>query len=133
MFDGKLPGRPRRFRWILGFLAIVAVTAVAGMLLLQRRAQPTDLTPPQPVSVVSDRPGGSRRAPGAVVNEAEAIRLLRRHLVSTGIGNECVAISSQGVRGNEYRLTAVNSCEQTRLGRFVVDGRTQTVRSAGAR
>lgn len=133
MFDGKLPGRPRRFRRVLGFLAVALVTAAAGMLLLQRRAQPTELTTPQPVAVVTDRPGGSRRAAGAVVNEAEAIRLLRRHLVSTGIRNECVAISSQGVRGNEYRLTAVNRCEETRLGRFVVDGRTQEIRPGSAR
>ncbi len=103
------------------------------MMLLQRRAQPTELTTPRPVAVVTDRPGGSRRAAGAVVNEAEAIRLVRRHLVAKGIRNECIAISSQGVRGKEYRLTAVDSCEQTRLGRFVVDGRTQGVRSAGAR
>lgn len=133
VFDGKLPGRRRRFRWIFGFLAIAGITGAAGMMLLQRRAQPTELTTPRPVAVVTDRPGGSRRAAGAVVNEAEAIRLVRRHLVAKGIRNECIAISSQGVRGKEYRLTAVDSCEQTRLGRFVVDGRTQGVRSAGAR
>jgi hypothetical protein len=128
VFDGKMPGRPRRIRWVFGFLAIAILTTAAGLLLLQRRAQPTVVTAPQPIAVVSDRPGGSKRAAGAVVNEAEAIRLLRRHLVATGLKSECVVISSQGVRENLYRLTAIDRCEETRLGRWVVDGKTQDVR-----
>ena len=128
VFDGKMPGRPRRMRWIFVVVAIAILIAAAGMFLLQRRSQPAEVTAPPPVSVVSDRPGGSKRASGAVVNEAEAIRLLRRHLVATGIKNECVVISSQGVRENLYRLTAIDRCEETRLGRWVVDGKTQDVR-----
>lgn len=127
LFDGKAPRKPRRGRWIIGFLLILVLTVAAGWLILQRRADPTELTAPQPVSVVSDRPGGSRRAAGATINEAEAIRILRRHLVQRGIANECIAISSQGPRQSSYDLTAVDRCAGTRLGRFVVDGKTETV------
>ena len=128
LFDGRLPRKPRRGRWIIVFLLILTLTVAAGWLILQRRGSPTELTEPQTISVVSDRPGGSRLARGATVNEAEAIRLLRRHLTSRGIANECIAVSSQGPRQGSYDLTAVDSCAGTRLGRFIVDGKTQAVR-----
>jgi len=127
VFDGRAPGKSRRGFWIAVFVSILLATVAIGWLILQRRAGPAALTEPQPVSVVSDRPGGSRRAPGATINEAEAIRVLRGHLVATGIAPDCVVISSQGPAGGRYRLTAINRCDETRLGRFVVDGKTGAV------
>ena len=123
LFDGRiLRRRTGRGKWVVVFVLILAATAAAGWLVLHRRAEPTSLTTPVPV--VSDRPGGTRIAPGASINEAEAIRILRRHLVESGIANDCIAISSQGADGTRYRLTAVNRCAGTRLGRYVVDGNT---------
>jgi hypothetical protein len=84
-----------------------------------------------PVRVVSDRPGGARKAAGATVNEAEAIRLLRRHLVAAGTKSECIAISSQGSAGNSYRFTAYDGCAQVRMGRWTVDGRSGAVERGG--
>ena len=129
VFDGRLPRSPRRGRWIVGFLVITAVVVALGRFALQRRASPVEMTEPATVTVVTDRPGGSRRASGAAINEAEAIRILRRHFISTGVAADCVVISSQGARGGDYHLTALNRCEQTRLGRWIVDGKTQEVRA----
>ena len=128
VFDGRLPRRGRRGRWVALFLAIAVAAVAIGWLLLQRRARPSEITEPPPVAVVSDRPGGTRRAPGAVMNEAEAIRILRRHFISSGIANECIVIASQGIEGTDYRLTAINRCDETRLGQWVVDGKTERVR-----
>ncbi|HEY0372892.1 MAG TPA: zinc-ribbon domain-containing protein [Thermoanaerobaculia bacterium] len=86
---------------------------------------------PPPVRVVGDRPGGARRAPGAVVNEAEAIRLVRRHLVeTTGVQADCVAILGQGFRGGTYLVNAHDRCASTRLGKWRVDGKTGAVSRA---
>ena len=130
VFDGQLPRKSRRGLWTAVFVAILVATAAVGWLILQRRAEPAAITEPQPIAVVSDRPGGSRRASDATINEAEAIRVLRRHFLSKGIAADCVVISSQGPAGDVYRLTAINRCDGTRLGRFVVEGKTQGV-SAG--
>jgi hypothetical protein len=83
------------------------------------------------VRVVGDRPGGARRAPGAVVNEAEAIRLVRRHLVETaGVRADCVAILGQGSRNGSYLVNAHDRCASTRLGRWRVDGKSGAVARA---
>ena len=83
------------------------------------------------VRVVGDRPGGARRAPGAVVNEAEAIRLVRRHLVETrGLRADCIAILGQGSRDGAYVVNAHDRCESTRLGRWRVDGKSGAVTPA---
>jgi hypothetical protein len=128
VFDGRMPRSPRRGRWVIGFVLFALVVAGLGWLILERRARPAELTEPAPIRVVSDRPGGTRRAAGAAINEAEAIRILRRHFVSTGIASECIAMSSQGFRQGNYHLTAINRCEETRLGRWTVDGKTEEVR-----
>ena len=130
VFDGRLPGKPRRGFWTAIFVIIFIATAAVGWLILQRRAEPTAVTEPEPISVVSDRPGGSRRASGATINEAEAIRVLRRHFASKGIAADCLVVSSQGPARSSYRLTAINRCDETRLGQFVVDAKTAAVSAA---
>lgn len=86
-----------------------------------------------PTRVVSDRPGGERHARGAVLSESEAVRVLRKHLTSTGekpLKSECLALLSQGSRGSTYFFSAVDSCDHTRLGRWRVDGKTEAVSRA---
>ena len=86
--------RPRTRRAFLIALVVI-VAAVAALLIWpntpelvqnawQKRSEPPKPAPvPQRTRVVNDRPGGARRAAGATINEAEAIRLLRSHLAST--------------------------------------------------
>jgi hypothetical protein len=65
------------------------------------------------------------------VNEAEAIRLVRRHLVETlGVKADCVAILGQGSRTGADLVTAHDRCASTRLGRWRVDGKTGAVTRA---
>jgi ribosomal protein L40E len=80
---------------------------------------------PMSTRVVGDRPGGARRAAHAAINEAEATRLLRRHLVTTkSAASSCIALLSHGSKSGDYYFSAVNSCDQTRLGRWRVDGKS---------
>lgn len=82
-----------------------------------------------PVRVVGQRPGGSRRAPGATLNEPEAIRTLREYLVAQKeVKSECLAVAGRGFRDGAYLLDAVDSCRSAKLGRWRVDGRTGEVR-----
>ncbi len=97
----------------------------------QREPAPAAKPEPPATRVVKDRPGGARHTAGATINEAEAIRLLRRHLVNNGkVTNDCLAILSNGSRAATYRLTAYNRCDNTRLGRWAVDGKTRAIAPA---
>ena len=74
--------------------------------------------------VVRDRPGGN-------VNEVEAIRIVRRHLVSTtGTKTDCIAILGHGMQKGGYVVTAVNRCENIRLGKWRVDQKSGEVTRA---
>jgi hypothetical protein len=65
------------------------------------------------------------------VNEAEAIRLVRRHLVeTTGVRSDCVALLGQGFRDDAYLFNAHDRCTSTRLGRWRVNGKTGDVARA---
>ena len=128
VFDGRMPVRRApnsRGAWLTLLLLIAAAVAV-WFYWNRTRSSPSSSSSVTSIDVVRQRPGGTRQAAGAKINEAEAIRSLRAHLSS--IKPECLAISSQGPQGAVYRLTAVDSCNGTRLGRFVVDGRGQVSR-----
>jgi hypothetical protein len=133
--------RSLRPRTRLGFaVALVAAIAVAAGTaawlsmpeppkLPWQKSEPARVkqTPPD-VRVVGDRPGNVRRAAGATINEAEAIRLVRRHLVSTtNIANRCLVVMSNGPRKGDYYCSAFNRCDSLRLGQFRVDGKTGAV------
>jgi len=126
VFDGKMPRRERsRLPTFLLLLLILGVAGAAAWFFYQksqRSAMPR--LDSGPTAVVRQRPGGTRRATGAVVNEAEAIRALRRHLASAPepVTIECLVVSSQGPSGSRYNLTAIDRCKGTRLGRWVVTG-----------
>src|SRR5687768_1353533 len=128
-----MPGR--RSRWPL-FVALLLLAVIAGGAavwlkeggdverligpLLGRKAEPKP--EPPPVRVVGDRPGGARRAAGAVVSEAEAIRLLRRELVArTGLKNECIALIGDSGRKSEYAYSVFDTCGRVRLGTWSVN------------
>jgi len=137
VFDGRKP-RPRRPRsGVLFFLLVVTILGTAAWWLIRERIDPKPITVPPPplpsVHVAADRPGGAHRTAGAAINEAEAMRLLRRHLVATlGIKDECFAVMSLTPHDGGYFFTVVNSCESIRLGRWRVDARTSAITRGGA-
>lgn len=138
LFDERsLRPRTRRgFWWAL--VAVIALTAGMTAWLSTQKALPpmpwqksepvpVKQTPPK-TRVVGDRPGNTRRTAGAKINEAEAIRLVRRHIVSTtNIANPCLVVMSNGPKGGHYYCTAFNRCDSIRMGKFRVDGKTGAV------
>jgi hypothetical protein len=134
VFDGRKPRRSRKPSGLLFGLLVVAILGGAGYWFFANgdRAKTRDGEPSLPSArVVKDRPGSSRRATGATITEAEAIRLLRRHLVATRrIRNECLAVLSRGPARGGYTFSVANSCEGIRLGTWRVDGRTKEVAPA---
>ena len=111
MFDGKIPKQPRRGRWAWLYVLLMLAVAGIGWLVYQRRVSATAITEPPPISVVSDRPGGG-------VEQAEATRVLRRHLIGTGVRSECLALR----RTAPNQFTAFDTCAKTALGDFEVSG-----------
>jgi len=134
LYDERVHRPKTRFRLFATLLALALSAGGAAVWWNARNALPEKRAKgaePPPVRVVGDRPGGSRRAAGAVVNEAEAIRLVRRHLVeTTGIRGNCVALLSRGSSKGAYLVNAHDRCTSTRLGRWRVDGKTGAVERA---
>lgn len=129
IFDGRVVETAPRgdaFLYVL-VLLLLAAGAYFWWTRQQRAVETVTRPEPLPVRVVGDRPGGARKAPGASFSEAEAIRLLRRHLVEAGTKSECLAISSQGADQGNYRFTAVDGCADVRMGRWRVDARSGSV------
>jgi hypothetical protein len=136
VFDGRKPRGSRKPSGLLFGVLVVAILGGVGYWFFmnhEREQARAQREPPLPsLRVVKDRPGGSRRAPGATITEAEAIRLLRRHLVATRkIRNECIAVLSQRARHGSYAFSVADSCENIRLGTWRVDGKTGAVGSGG--
>jgi hypothetical protein len=133
VFDGKMPRRKSSSRvWIAVLLALVA--AGVGVFLYRDDVRIPNMlrSSPKfdtgPVRVVGQRPGGTHRAPGAKLNQPEAIRTLREYLVAhNDVKSECLAVAARGFQGGAYTLDAVDSCHTTKLGRWRVDGRTGEV------
>ncbi len=108
---------------------LVIVLAVAAIWFTTSRPQ-LPRVETAPVRVVGDRPGGARRAPGAKINEAEAMQILRRALTTRAdnpIKTDCLAIMSQGHDGSAYKLTAFDRCQSTKLGHWRVDAQTRSI------
>jgi hypothetical protein len=71
------------------------------------------------------------RTPGAVTSQAEAIRLVRQHLIATrGLKKECIVLLGNGFTSGAYLVTARDHCTATRLGKWRVDGKTGDVAAA---
>jgi hypothetical protein len=128
--------RPRT-RFVLFGTVLVLALAAGGAAIwwnamhsLPGRPRGAKARPPS-VRVVGDRPGGARRAAGAAVNEAEAMRLVRRHLVTTtGVKTECLALITNRMERHSYLIAVVDRCEDTRLGKWRVDGASGAVTPA---
>lgn len=135
VFNGRMPRRKSSVRAWLVVLLLIAAGAVGVFLYRDDIRIPRMFrTPPRfdtgPVGVVRQRPGGSRRAPGAKLTQPEAIRTLREYLVARedlSIKSECLAVAARGFSNGAYILDAVDSCHATALGRWRVDGRTGEV------
>jgi hypothetical protein len=128
VFDGKIarPARKTSRSWIV-LIALLMAGAGAAYWYLQMPKLPRPDT--GPVRVVGDRPGGARRAPGAAINEAEAVVTLRHYFAAQErpIKSECLALISKGYGKGQYSFEVVNACDRTRLGRWKVDGKTKGV------
>jgi hypothetical protein len=133
VFDGRFPeDRRRTRRLIVLVVTLLALSAAAfflwpyAMPFVQRYLDPQaseDRAAPPSTRVVKDRPGGARRGAGAKVTEAEALRILRSHLVqTTDVKADCIALMSHGYARGAYAITAVDSCAGVRLGKWQVDG-----------
>ncbi len=136
VFDGKMPRKKSAARGWLFALIVLAAAAVAVFLYRDDARIPNFLrTSPKfdtgPIGVVRQRPGETRRPPGAKLNQAEATRALRAYLVaqkSLDLKSECLAVASRGYSQGFYVFDAVDSCHASKLGRFIVDGKTAEVR-----
>ena len=133
VFDGRLPRKKSSIRvWLVALLLVIAA-GVAVFLYRDDVPIPKVLrTSPKfdsgPVRVVGQRPGGSHRAPGAKLNQPEAVRTLREYLVAhKDVKSECLAVAARGFKEGAYMLDAVDSCHSQKLGRWRVDGRTGEV------
>ncbi len=128
VFNGKIPKQRRKSSggWIV-LLVLIAAGAAAYWYWTQRPKIPRSDT--GPVRVVGDRPGGALRAPGAAINEPEAMMTLRHYFATQErpVKSECIAVMSKGYRGDQYLFEVVNSCNQARMGRWKVNGKTKTV------
>ncbi|MFL6244914.1 MAG: hypothetical protein ACJ74H_02735, partial [Thermoanaerobaculia bacterium] len=129
--------RPRTRRvFLLVFIVVIALAAAWFLIptrFLKREPAPAAKPAPPSTRVVHDRPGGARRAAGASINEAEAIRLLRGHLASTmTINSSCLVVMSHGPSKGDYYFTAYNRCDNVRIGRWRVDGKSGAVELAKA-
>lgn len=132
LYDERMH-RPRPRLALFGTLFAIAVLAGgAAVWWNAQRALPDRPAKPQDAPrtrVVGDRPGGAKKARGAAVNQAEAVRILRRHLVDTrGLKNECIVALGEGVAGGAYVFSVRDHCSGTRLGKFRVDVKTGDVR-----
>jgi hypothetical protein len=129
VFDGRLPRTRRRSAWPAVLIVLLLACGIAAWLLWPRRPPlPLDTGPAR---VLRGVPGASQRPAGAKLNQAEAMRALRRFLVSPGqpnpVKSECLAVISRGYRDGIYRFNAVNSCNGTRLGIWEVNANSEKV------
>src|SRR6266550_8390341 len=114
VFDGKVPKLRRKKSsgtWIV-LLALIAAGAGGYWYWSQRPQLPRADT--GPVRVVGDRPGGARRAPGAAINEPEAVMTLRHYFATQEhpVKSECIAVISKGLHDGHYTFDVVNSCDR---------------------
>jgi hypothetical protein len=131
VFDGKIKRERRPVSATLLALLLLAAIGAGYAVWMNRIRKEPEAPKPQapPTRVVKDRPGGAVRGRNAKLSEAEATRILVAHLVETrGLRRECVVVMSNGYRDDTYRFTAYNHCDQTRLGRWQVSGRSGKVK-----
>jgi len=135
LYDERVHRAKTRYKLFGALIALALIAAGAAVWWNARGGLPgrkPPATAAPSVRVVHDRPGTTQRAAGAKINEAEALRLVRRHLVTTtGISADCIAILGAGSHHGAYIVIAQDRCTSTRLGRWRVDGKNGAVTRAG--
>lgn len=129
IFDGKMPREKKPSSWGFWTFVLLLAMGAAGYAVWMnvRPDRPARREVAPQTRVVKDRPGGARKAKGATINEAEAIRLLRRHLVETrNVKNECIALMRTGDK-RSYVFNVYDGCADVRLGKWRVDGKSGAV------
>lgn len=122
LYDERMH-RPRTRFAMFATLLILALAA-AGAAIWWNSGRPIPVRQQQAAKPKPAPP----RPPGAVKNEAEAIRIVRRHLVEArGLKNECVVLLGRGLSKGGYTVRARDHCSDTRLGDFRVDAKTGEV------
>ena len=131
LYDERAHRAKTRWKLFATLLTLALIAGGAAVWWNAREALPerkTSTAEPPSTRVVSDRPGGARRAAGAKINEAEAIRLVRKHLVETrGVRADCIALLGHGFSKGAYIVSAHDRCASTRLGKWRVDGKSGAV------
>lgn len=132
MYDERMHRPPTRYTLFGSILAIALVAGGAAIWWNAQRGLPDQRRPAlETPRVRVVRPGGAQRAPGAAVNQAEAIRLVRKHIVETsGVKSDCIMLLGDGFSKGAYIVKASDRCADTRLGRWRVDGKSGEVTRA---
>jgi hypothetical protein len=127
VFDGRISRKRPPSSWLSIVVVLIALAAAVWFTKpwWTRYVGNRGIVSTSEPRVVKQRPGGARRAPGATLNEPEAMMRLRK---STGLKDECVAVISRGFDANIYTFDAVDRCRNEKLGRFTVDAKTGTVK-----
>ncbi len=134
LYDERVHRPKTRWKLFATLLALALIAGGAAVWWNATHALPEKKMPSSEMPstrVVGDRPGGARRAPGAKINEAEAIRLVRKHIVEMrGIQADCIALLGHGSKKGAYIISAIDRCASTRLGKWRVDGTSGAVTPA---
>lgn len=123
-----MPGARRKVVRYVVLVALLLGAAAAWYALRDR-----DLTPFLPKRAAKTKqvqPPPPFVPAGPVRSDAEAVRAVRRYLVSTGVEKECIALIIDQRKRGAWVLLGVNRCEKLRLGRFRVDAKSGNVSRA---
>ncbi|HEX7190301.1 MAG TPA: hypothetical protein VF381_01910 [Thermoanaerobaculia bacterium] len=118
VFDGKKPRQKRSYgTFIIVILGVIAIFAVASLFV---RWPSRTGSRPLPAHKIAPR---AKSLPG----EAGAMLVIRQHLVSDTIPNDCLVLMSRGLHDGAYVVRALDRCRHRQLGDWNVDAKTHEI------